>query len=70
MREKHRFISLSTLKHKFAKYKLSGNETWRDEEEVKTIIKEDIQGFWVLVGLQKMWPVFKIKYTMSMCRGI
>ena len=66
MREKHnRFISLSTLKHRFAKYKLSGNETWRDEEEVKTIIKEEIQGLWLLVafGLQKMWHVLKIKHT-------
>ena len=73
MREKHNaFISLNTLKHRFAKYKLSGNETWRDEEEVKTIIKEEIQGFWVLValGYKKCGMCLKLSIQLSMCRGI
>ena len=37
-------MNVRTLKRKLVKYKLSTNETWRSEEEVKNIMKEEMQG--------------------------
>ena len=41
------------LKEKLVKYKLSRNETRRSEEEVKNIIKEEMQGSELPVRLQE-----------------
>ena len=45
LRSKHDiYMNVRTLKRKLVKYKLSRNETWRSEEEVRNIIKEEMQG--------------------------
>ena len=54
LRSKHDIcVNVRTHKRKLVKYKLSRNETWRSEEEVKNIIKEEMQGSELPVRLQE-----------------
>ena len=64
LRTKHDIcLNVRTLKRRLVKYKLSRNETWRSEEEVKNIVKEEMQGSGCLSGYRKMWHLLKIKYS-------
>ncbi|CAH3019489.1 unnamed protein product [Porites evermanni] len=71
LRSKHDIcMNVRTLKRRLVKYKLSRNETWRSEEEVKNIIKEEMQGSGCLSGYRKMWHLLKIKYNMHVPRNM
>ena len=52
MRSRHDIcMDVRTLKRWLASYKLSRNESWRNEEEVKNLIKEE--RIWLSGGLQE-----------------
>lgn len=70
MRSRHDIcMHVRTLKRRLAKYKLSRNETWRNEEEVKNI-KEEMGGSGCLAGYRKMWYLLKIKYNVHVPRNM
>ena len=50
--------------------KLSKNESWRNEEEVKNLIKEEMRGSGCLAGYRKMWHLLKIKYNVHVPRNM
>ena len=71
MRSRHDLcMDVRTLKRRLAKYKLSRNESWRNEEEVKNIIKEEMRGSGCLAGYRKMWHLLKIKYNVHVPRNM
>ena len=71
LRSKHDIcMNVRTLKRRHVKYKLSRNETWRSEEEVKNIIKEEMQGSGCLSGYRKMWHLLKLKYNIHVPRNM
>ena len=70
MRSQHDIcMDLRTLKRRLVKYNLSQNETWRDEE-VKSLIKEEMQASGCLSGYRKMWHMLKIKHNVHVPRSM
>ena len=71
LRSKHDVcMNVRTLKRKLVKYKLSRNESWRSEEEVKNIIKKEMQGSGFLLDDRKMWHFLEIKYNIHVPRNM
>ena len=71
MRSRHDIcMDVRTLKRRLASYKLSRNESWRNEEEVKNLIKEEMRGSGCLAGYRKMWHLLKIKNNVHVPRNM
>ena len=71
MRSRHDIcMDVRTLKRRLVRYKLSRNESWRNEEEVKNLIKEEMRGSGCLAGYRKMWHLLKIKYNVHVPRNM
>ena len=51
-------MDVRTLKSRLVRYKLSSNESWRNE--VKNLIKEEMLWSGCLAGYRKMWHLLKI----------
>ena len=52
-------MDVRTLKRRLVRYKLSRNESWRNEE-VKNLIKEEMLWSGYLAVYRKMWHLLKI----------
>ena len=63
-------MNVRTLKRKLVKYKLSRNESWRSEEEVKNIIKTEMQGSGFQLDYRKMLHFLEIKYNIHVPRNM
>ena len=62
-------MDVRTLKCTLVSYKLSRNESWRNEE-LKNLIKEEMRGSGCLEGYRKMWHLLKLKYNVHVPRNM
>ncbi|KAJ7329000.1 hypothetical protein OS493_023288 [Desmophyllum pertusum] len=70
MRSQHDIcMDLRTLKRRLVKYNLSRKETWRDEEEVTSLIKEEMQDLDACRVTGKCGMCLKLS-TMYMSHGV
>jgi hypothetical protein len=71
MKNRHNIsMNLRTLKRRLAKYNLSKKNNETDEEELKNIIKEGMQGSGCLSGYRKMWHVLRMKHHIHVPRSL
>lgn len=71
MKNRHNIsMNLRTLKRRLAKYNLSKKNNETDEEELKNIIREEMQGSGCLSGYRKMWHVLRMKHHIHVPRSL
>jgi uncharacterized membrane protein len=63
-------MTVRTLKRKLQKYNLKKKNVNTDEQELRTIIQQEIEGAGRLAGYRKIWHVLRIKHHIHAPRKV
>jgi uncharacterized membrane protein len=63
-------MTVQTLKRKLQKYNLKKKNVNTDEQELRTIIQQEIEGAGRLAGYRKIWHVLRIKHHIHAPRKV
>ena len=63
-------MSVRTLKRRLANFKLSRKNNEIDEEKIKIVMRNEVEGSGSQAGYRKMWHLLRIKHNIVVPRNL